>query len=568
MVGIKKLPLGTTLFESFILKNKIYVDKTDLIAKLTEFDDCPVFLSRPRRFGKSTLVNTFEELFSHGLEMFKGLKIDTQNLWQDKTYKVLHLDFSKIKEIDDNVSFNDNLLSQLDAKFKSNGFKSCLTSNIKNLSQYLDERFSDPKVDQLVLLIDEYDAPLTTVMNDKEEFTKRRKVLSTFFSNIKSYSGKFRFIFITGVTRYSHTAIFSGFNNLKDISFDPDFGTIVGYTQEELEFYFKEYIENAAHILNQVNNTNENTYVSILKDLKDNYDGYSFDEKCKTHVYNPWSILNFLTSPQNEFKRYWVDSGGSQPSLLVNYLNTASEEVLTQTKFEDFINLDLTISTSVNGLSPKISSLDDPNFPFLAILYQAGYFTIKEARDTGFDVGIPNKEIKEAFAEIILEKLTHKTIDDFSKTFKQDLVNHLNNKDLPKLSELFSSMVNTFTYATINRFNEATFTELLNYTAVILKVLSSTEIPCAHGRADLSLEVNNYFYVFEIKVATSEKEISQKLQEAKAQIIAKKYDRVLKDKEIIALALIFINQRQDEEKGLKALHEVAALEEVRSHSLH
>ena len=97
MVGIKKLPLGTTLFENFILKNKIYVDKTDLIAKLTEFDDCPVFLSRPRRFGKSTLVNTFEELFSHGLEKFKGLKIDKENLWQDKTYKVLHLDFSEFK---------------------------------------------------------------------------------------------------------------------------------------------------------------------------------------------------------------------------------------------------------------------------------------------------------------------------------------------------------------------------------------------------------------------------------------------------------------------------------------
>ena len=128
-------------------------------------------------------------------------------------------------------------------------------------------------------------------------------------------------------------------------------------------------------------------------------------------------------------------------------------------------------------------------------------------------------------------------------------------------------MVNTFSYATINRFNEATFTELLNYTALILKVLSSTEIPCAHGRADLSLEVNNYFYVFEIKVATCEKEINQKLQEAKAQIISKKYDRVLKDKEIIALALVFINQKKNEEQGLKALHEVAALEEVRSHSL-
>ena len=558
MVDIEKLPLGDTYFSDFIENQLIYVDKTDLIAQLAKFRT-PIFLSRPRRFGKSTLVNTFEELFSHGLEKFKGLKIETQNLWQDKTYEVIHLDLSSIKGNRKIRSFESKFLKHLNTKFKTTKLK---IDNDQDVIASLNETLENVADRSLVLLIDEYDSPLTAVIGDKEEFVDRRELLSDFFSSIKTYSGKFRFIFITGVTRYSHTAIFSGFNNLKDISFDPDFGTIVGYTQEELEFYFKDYLENAANILNQVNNTTQNSYASILKDLKDNYDGYSFDEKCKTHVYNPWSILNFLTSPQNNFKRYWVDSGGSQPSLLVNYLNTASEEVLTQTKFEDFLNLDLTISTTINGLSPKISSLNDPNFPFLAILYQAGYFTIKEARETGFDIGIPNQEIKEAFAEIILEALAHKTIDEFSKTFKKVLVEHLNHKDLPKLAELFNTMVNTFTYATINRFNEATFTELLNYTALILKVLSSTEIPCAHGRADLSLEVNNYFYVFEIKVATCEEEISQKLQEAKAQIIDKKYDRVLKDKEIIVLALVFINQKQDEDKGLKVLHEVAALEEV------
>ncbi len=563
MIDIEKLPLGDTYFSDFIENQLIYVDKTDLIAQLAKFRT-PIFLSRPRRFGKSTLVNTFEELFAHGLEKFKGLKIDKENLWQDKTYKVLHLDFSYIKEYSAVVPFSTKFYEALKSSFDDIGIKleesSYVIASFNNAIKKVENR-------SIVLLIDEYDAPLTEVMNKGEEFEKRRELFSEFFLTIKRYSGKFRFVFITGVTRYSHTAIFSGFNNLKDISFDPLYGTILGYTQEELEFYFKDYLEMAANILNQENNTTVNTYASILKDLKDNYDGYSFDEKCKTHVYNPWSILNFLTSPQNSFKRYWLDSGGSQPSLLVNYLNSASEEVLTQTKFEDFLNLDLTISTTINGLSPKISSLDDPNFPFLAILYQAGYFTIKEARETGFDIGIPNKEIKEAFAEIILEALAHKTIDEFSKTFKKVLVEHLNHKDLPKLAELFSSMVNTFSYATINRFNEATFTELLNYTALILKVLSSTEIPCAHGRADLSLEVNNYFYVFEIKVATCEKEINQKLQEAKAQIISKKYDRVLKDKEIIALALVFINQKKNEEQGLKALHEVAALEEVRSHSL-
>ena len=143
-----------------------------------------------------------------------------------------------------------------------------------------------------VLLIDEYDAPLTAAMGDKEEFERRRRVLSNFFSTIKAYSGKFRFIFITGVTRYSNTSIFSAFNNIEDISFNPAYGALVGYTQEELEHYFKDYIEYAAKALNRKEKTCKYTYEFILDELKNNYDGYSFDEDNEWHVYNPWSILS------------------------------------------------------------------------------------------------------------------------------------------------------------------------------------------------------------------------------------------------------------------------------------
>ena len=247
MVDIEKLPLGDTYFSAFIENQLIYVDKTDLIAQLAKFRT-PILLSRPRRFGKSTLVNTFEELFSHGLEKFKGLKIDTQNLWQDKTYEVIHLDFSSIKGNRKSRSFESKFLKHLKTKFKNTKLK---IDEDQDVVASLNETLENVADRSLVLLIDEYDSPLTAVIGDKEEFADRRELLSDFFSSIKTYSGKFRFIFITGVTRYSHTAIFSGFNNLKDISFDPDFGTIVGYTQEELEFYFKDYLENAANILNQ-----------------------------------------------------------------------------------------------------------------------------------------------------------------------------------------------------------------------------------------------------------------------------------------------------------------------------
>ncbi|WP_281756993.1 AAA family ATPase, partial [Succinatimonas hippei] len=317
MIDLTKLPLAVTSFDDFIVKSKIYVDKTDLVARLAKFD-APIFLSRPRRFGKSTLISTFHELFANGLDKFQGLKIVADNLWNDKTYKVIHLDFSIIKEGEKN-SFGQSLLTQLKIACQEQPEAADFADSANTYLQFFLKRNIDANY---VLLIDEYDAPLTAVMGDKGEFERRRRVLSNFFSTIKAYSGKFRFIFITGVTRYSNTSIFSAFNNIKDISFNPAYGALVGYTQEELEHYFKDYIEYAAKALNRKEKTNKYTYELILDELKNNYDGYSFDEDNEWHVYNPWSILNFLSEPQRGFKPYWLDTGGAKPSLLVNYLNT------------------------------------------------------------------------------------------------------------------------------------------------------------------------------------------------------------------------------------------------------
>ena len=247
MVDVERLPLSVTNFASFIDESIIYIDKTDLIAQLAK-SRAPIFLSRPRRFGKSTLISTFEELFSHGLEKFKGLKIEKQNLWQDKTYKVLHLDFSYIKEDRRLFSFENKFQDSLASAFDSANLPFYKEENV--ITSFINS-IKDLEGSSLVLLIDEYDAPLTAVMGKSEEFEDRRTLLSEFFLTIKRYSGKFRFIFITGVTRYSQVSIFSAFNSLDDISFNPLYGTIVGYTQEELEFYFKDYLEKAAEVLNQ-----------------------------------------------------------------------------------------------------------------------------------------------------------------------------------------------------------------------------------------------------------------------------------------------------------------------------
>ena len=390
MIDYSKLPLSITSFSEFCERKKIYIDKTDLVAKLAQFD-APIFLSRPRRFGKSTLVSTFHELFSNGLDKFQGLKITTENLWNDKTYKVIHIDFSQIKENTENRPFEDKFYLLLKSSFKE---ASLAIAEERDVIAAFADTIAAEENGTLVLLIDEYDAPLTAVMGDKEEFEARRALFSEFFSTVKSRSSKFRFIFITGVTRYSNTSIFSAFNNIEDISFNPTYGALVGYTQKELEHYFKDYLENAVTELNEDLGEDKYTYDSLIEALKLNYDGYSFDRRCRHHVYNPWSILNFLKNPQEGFLPYWLTTGGVKPSLLVNYLNTFIDKKVKKTELVDYLNLEFIKRTNIAALSPTITSIEDENFPFFAILYQAGYFTIKDQAFNYLKVGLPNLEVK------------------------------------------------------------------------------------------------------------------------------------------------------------------------------
>ena len=559
MIDYSKLPLSITSFSEFAANSMIYVDKTDLVANLARFRN-PFFLSRPRRFGKSTLVSTFHELFLNGLDKFQGLKIVTDNLWNDKTYKVIHLDLSKIKEQSGDVTFNESFLQQLDDAFSHSGYEKILNEEIKTPARYLDIRFSQKDIDSLVLLIDEYDAPLTAVMGYKEEFEVRRRVLSNFFSTIKAYSGKFRFIFITGVTRNFNDSIFSSFNILEDISFNPTYGALVGYTQEELEHYFKDYLENAVTELNEDLGEDKYTYDSLIEALKLNYDGYSFDEDCEWHVYNPWSILNFLSEPQRGFKPYWLETGGAKPSLLVNYLNTFIDKKVKKTELVDYLNLEFTKITSAAELSPNISSIEDENFPFFAILYQAGYFTIKDTGINYLEVGLPNLEVKKAFADIILNKLTAKTTAQISAFYGKKVKAAMDAKDFTALKDEFNKILNEFSYESVVSFKEYAFRDVYKVMLQLIGFNTYTEYQTALGRSDLCFENDRRLYICEFKVIGKADNVREKLEEAKAQIKEKKYGLRLTNKEVITLATVIVNENKDGTH--QAMREVAAIEEV------
>ncbi len=547
-----KLLPNSCNFRDLIDNNRVYVDKTALICQIAKDEKGPYFISRPRRFGKSTLINTFHELFAHGTERFKGLEIEP--LWKDKTYKVIHLDFSTFREVPSNSSFNKEFMDAFKLSLEEAGIEPT-KENIDSPANLLKKTLDTES--EVVLLVDEYDAPLTAVLNDSNEFEDRRKILSNFYLTVKSCDGKFRFIFITGVTYYSHTSIFSAFNNLKDLTLDLRYGALLGYTSEELELYFGEYIDNAVEVLNKKYHTERYTHDLVVSELKRNYDGYSFDEEALNHVYNPWSIVNFFDAPVRGFIPYWVVSGGSTPTFLVNYLKQGLEKYNTD-DLQSLLNIDSTVNSAAEYLYPKIENM--ANLDLFAILYQAGYFCIKAVVDDIFKVGIPNLEVKKAYSNIVLNELT-KTKEaklKYVEPFKEVLASG----NLDKIKELFNTFINEFSYETVKNFNEACFRDVLKLAMLTFNVTASTEVMGACGRADITAEAGDYLYVFELKVTDNSKDIATKLSEAKEQIIKNKYARRLTDKTVIPVALVLENNSKSREKSDTQVCEIVALEKV------
>ena len=548
----KQLP-DTTDFGELIDNNCIYVDKTAIINQFASKKG-PFFISRPRRFGKSTLINTLHELFAHGIEKFKGLEIEP--LWKDKTYKVLHLDFSLFKETPSNGSFNKDFMDSLRFSLQRAGIEPT-KEKVDFPAKLLEKSIENEDEKAVVLLVDEYDAPLTAVLNDSNEFEDRRKILFNFYMTVKSFQVKFRFIFITGVTYYSHTSIFSAFNHLTDLTLDSDYGALLGYTSDELESYFSEYIDNAVETLNRKFPTERYTHEKVVEELKRNYDGYSFDEDCMHHVYNPWSILNFLKSPHRGFIPYWVSSGGSTPTFLVNYLKQKLKKYNAD-ELQSLLGIDSTVNKDTDSLYPSIENIS--NIDLFAILYQAGYFCIKSAFDGYFKVGIPNLEVKKAYSNLVLNQLT-KSQDSklrFIEPFKEVLASG----NLDRIKELFNTLINEFSYETVKKFNEACFRDVLKLAMLTFNVSASTEVMGACGRADITAEAGKYLYVFELKVTDNSKDIDTKLTEVKEQIIKNKYARRLTDKTVVPVALVLENNSKSRDKSDTPVCEIVALEKV------
>src|SRR3989339_239440 len=371
---MKSLPVGIQTLPEIINGGYIYVDKTEYIHKL--FRGKYYFLSRPRRFGKSLLVSTLKEIFSGNKELFKRLYIYDKITWEK--HPVIHIDFSILDYR--NASLYEALNNYLDKIAKENKISKVKLKGLSLKDKFVELIQSLSKTNQVVVLIDEYDKPIIDYIDDIKQAEENRLVLKNFYSAIKPLDSYLKFVFITGVSKFSHVSVFSDLNNLFDISYNKDYSSMLGYTQQELLAYFSEYID-------ILKNDHKDSEKNILKKRKDWYNGYSWDGV--NFVYNPFSVLNLFGS--NVFGDYWFRSG--TPSFLIKLIKSNNYPVTSLANLK--INKNL------------IDRYDIDKIDITVLLLQTGYLTIKQKEDSENNIvlNFPNYEVENSFIQYLFSDL-------------------------------------------------------------------------------------------------------------------------------------------------------------------
>ena len=514
--NLKNLPLGTSDFAALRLANEIYVDKTDLVYELaSKRRKC--FLARPRRFGKSLLISTFESLFRHGLRDFKGLAIE--KLWVEETkFLVVRLDFSEIKFFSSPEEFSRKFASLISRCFGTVGFQ-YVDDDLNSATAQLSTWLRTLELSSLVVLIDEYDAPLTSCLNQHELFNAVRGQLSEFYAVLKSHDRALRFVFITGITKFNKTSIFSELNNLSDISLAPQFGSLLGYTHEEVQTYFGSYIAKSAEVLSISQN-------ELMNRLAAHYDGFCFEETGTKKVFAPWSLLNFLAQPDRGLKDYWFESGG-KPAVLLEYLKSHA------LKDPEEYARDKTIALSALAGSSDVETLSD-----IGLLTQAGYLTIKsvEFGNTVF-LDYPNLEVKRAMAQLYTERLLDGKVA--GQVGAGPIVKVLYEESAESVFHILNRLFLAIDYQRYPVRDEASLRAYVQVYFAGAGLDVKVEHHNAHGRSDLEVNAGNRHWIFEFKVVQGNKGETEKLSEAVEQIKQRHYGDQQYSQEVKRVALVF-----------------------------
>ena len=519
---------STGSFIKFYLNNYIYVDKTKYIKDLIKLER--VFISRPRRFGKSLTLDTIATLFETGVEpYFKGTWI--YDKWTEPTYPVFRLSFLNL----DNSSMDlfkkqlNSKITEFANKISVKGYveKTEPEDSILSLLEKLEE-----ETRQIVILIDEYDYQLTSNINNDELYKQFQQKIKRIYANIKD---KFaiKFLGITGVTRLKDVAIFSVGSDIRDITNSSAYSQMIGFTRDEIKKFYIDYLKLAASYENNCNvdEVTDTQIESLLDRLAQNYDGYCFDEDYEKKVFCTWSVNTFLQSVVDkkkvQFGEYWYDNGGL-PSILANYLQTHKLNAL------DYIDKDKTINIKVNDFKNP-TSLTSINQNVL--MCQTGYLTLRSpVYSKGFmTLGIPNSEVYNA-----LFSLMALNIFDDTKLLSVNEQILTQSKDAGEILGLFNTVLNTVSYDNYPISSEAVVQQLLYMYLKGICNSVTAELHSSKGRADLVIESDNRRIVFEFKYAENETEAKAKLSEAVEQIKTRDYGNILpKKNELLRIATVF-----------------------------
>ena len=519
---------STGSFIDFTLENYIYVDKTEYIPKLVKLKR--VFISRPRRFGKSLTLDTIATLFETGVEpYFKGTWI--YDKWTEPTYPVFRLSFLNL----DNSSMDlfkkqlNSKITEFANKISVKGYveKTEPEDSILGLLEKLEE-----ETHQIVILIDEYDYQLTSNINNDELYKQFQQKIKRIYANIKD---KFaiKFLGITGVTRLKDVESFSVGSDIRDITNSSAYSQMIGFTRDEIKKFYIDYLKSAASYENNcsVDEVTDTQIESLLDRLAQNYDGYCFDEDYEKKVFCTWSVNTFLQSVVDkkkvQFGEYWYDNGGL-PSILANYLQTHKLNAL------DYIDKDKTINIKVNDFRNP-TSLTSINQNVL--MCQTGYLTLRSpVYSKGFmTLGIPNSEVYNA-----LFSLMALNIFDDTKLLSVNEQILTQSKDAGEILGLFNTVLNTVSYDNYPISSEAVVQQLLYMYLKGICNSVTAEQHSSKGRADLVIESDNRRIVFEFKYAENETEAKAKLSEAVEQIKTRDYGNILpKKNELLRIATVF-----------------------------
>lgn len=469
----RRYPLGLQTFERIIKGKYVYVDKTDLIYELVhEKKYC--FLSRPRRFGKSLLVTTLQAYFEGKRDLFKSLKMEElETDWV--SYPVLHFDISKGKyySVENLMSTLDVILSPYEQLYgltpeKPNDFNVRIINIIKTAKQQTGK--------DVVVLIDEYDAPMHDSLKDKGLQEQIRDIMRNFFSPLKAEEDNLRFVFMTGISKFSQLSIFSELNNITNISMWDKYSSICGISKEELLEVFHEDIIDLAQ-------ANDMTFDEALAELKYNYDGYHFSGK-GADIYNPYSLLSCLDT--HAFDNYWFSTG--TPTFLIELL---------QEKGIDMLQLD-DIWTTSDRFDTPTEKVTDP----VPVLYQSGYLTIKNYQRPAklYKLSFPNEEVRKGFSNSLFRYYAPDGMDDRDAIYmawtKNFILSAEDNMEafLPHLQTFYKK----FPYTLVNN-NERHYQAVLYTILQMLGCDITPEVPTSDGRIDMVLKTKRSIYILELK---------------------------------------------------------------------